>query len=98
MVRRADILTPKHMSEDEQRAFDRWISGSVVIGSILAAGLLFMALAGSGASISPREASAESTELSASNKLPDQGAFSAFELMNRASEQLPVQPPDEQAF
>jgi hypothetical protein len=49
MVRKADILTPKHMSEDEQRAFDRWISGSVVIGSILAAGLLFMALAGSGA-------------------------------------------------
>jgi hypothetical protein len=98
MVRREDVLTYKHMPEGEQRAFDRWINGNVVVGSILAGGLLLMALTGSGSSIKLREASAGSTEISASRKLPDQGAPSASELMSRASDQLPLQPLDEQAF
>jgi hypothetical protein len=98
MVRRSDVLTYKHMPEDERRAFDRWITRNFVVGSILSGGLLFMALAGSGASIRPREAGAQITELSASQKHPDQGASPAFELMSRASDQLPVRPADEPAF
>jgi hypothetical protein len=98
MVRREDVLTHKHMLEGEQRAFDRWITRNVVVGSILAGGLLCMALVGSGASISPRQAGAQITELSASQKHSDQGAPSAFELMSRASDQLRVRPVDEPAF
>jgi hypothetical protein len=37
----------KTLSPDDRRKFDQWLSGNAVIGSILAAGLVAMAVAGS---------------------------------------------------
>ena len=37
----------KTLSPDDRRKFDRWLSSNAVIGSILAAGLVAMAVAGS---------------------------------------------------
>ena len=37
----------KTLSPDDRRKFDRWLSDNAVIGSILAAGLVAMAVAGS---------------------------------------------------
>jgi hypothetical protein len=97
MMSKGDILLSyKDMSEDKRRALDHWIAGSFVISSILAGGLLLMALAGSGFSVSPEGASA--ARLSAPTGLSDQGGLSAFELMSKASGQLPVRSEDEQAF
>ena len=80
----------------DDRAFHRWITGTVVIGSITATAFGLMALAGSGFSTSPREASADVSELTAVRKQGDRRE--AFELMSRASDQLPAQPADERAF
>ena len=82
----------------DDRAFHRWITGTVVIGSITATAFGLMALAGSGFSISPREASADVSELTAVRKQGDRRAPLAFELMSRAPDQLPAQPADERAF
>ena len=42
-----DILSMhENMSAEDQRAFDRWITAIAVIGSILGAGLVAMALVG----------------------------------------------------
>jgi hypothetical protein len=96
MIRRDDLQTYRDLSGED---FKRWMASSVVVGSFFAGGLLLMALAGSGLSPKPNEAVASNlalSEISAAEKL--QGIVSPFELMKRASDQLPVQPPDEQAF
>ena len=36
----------KPLSPDDRRTFDRWLKGNAVIGSIMAAGLVAMAIAG----------------------------------------------------
>jgi DNA-binding transcriptional LysR family regulator len=99
MIRIDDLQTYRHLSSE---GFKRWMASSIVVGSLFAGGVLLMALAGSGLSLPPDEAVASnleptgSSEISAAEKLG--GIVSAFELMKRASGQLPVQPPDEQAF
>ena len=99
MMRKGDILLRYNdLSEDEQRALNNWVTGSFAVSSLLAGGLLLMALAGSGFSVSPEQANAARGELGASKTLSDRGGPSAFELMSKASDQLPVQPADEQAF
>ena len=84
------LASVKHMSAEEQKNFDRWIKGNVVIASILAAGLVAMALAGAGADadIGPRSARAEVQPLA--------NPPSPYELMLRlAPDALPVQEVDE---
>jgi hypothetical protein len=52
-------------SPDERRTFDRWLGRNAVLGLIIAAGLLVMALAGS-TSVAPRNTAA-TINASASN-------------------------------
>jgi hypothetical protein len=81
----------KDMSAEDQRKFDRWLKTNMVIASIVAVGLLCMALAGAGAnSFGPSSAIADSRSAVAS------GSLSAYELMARlAPGELPVQQVDE---
>jgi hypothetical protein len=80
-------------SASDERAFHRWMAGTAVIGSITATAFGFMALAGSGFSISLRKASADVSELASGRS-----AGSALEIMIKASHQLPIQSEDEQPF
>jgi len=50
----------KRMSPEDQRTFDRWLKANAILGSILAAGIFVMALAGS-RSVGPRDAAVAST-------------------------------------
>ena len=76
----------KSMSADDQRTFDRWLKANLVIGSIVAGGLLAMALA-SGGALSPGTAAAKQTS-AASMVAP---VPSAFQLMRSlAPHQLPI--------
>ena len=95
MMTRHELAT---YSASDERAFHRWMAGTVVIGSIAATAFGFMALAGSGFSISLRKASADVSELASVKKLGAQQAPSALEPMIKASHQLPVQAKDEQPF
>src|SRR5262245_46076777 len=62
MVPKRDILLAyKDMSAEKRRAFDGWLIGNFVIGSILAGGLFLSAVAGSGWSVTQHEAIAAST-------------------------------------
>jgi hypothetical protein len=83
----------KDMSAEDQRKFDRWLKTNMVIASIVAVGLLCMALAGAGAgpnSFGPSSAVADPRPAIAS------GSLSAYELMARlAPGELPVQQVDE---
>jgi hypothetical protein len=45
----------KQLSREDQRTFDRWLRANAVVGLILAAGLVAMALAGSNSG-TPRDA------------------------------------------
>jgi hypothetical protein len=88
----------KTMSAADQRNFDRWLKANMVIGSIVAVGLLAMALAGAGAnSLGPSSAIADPRPAVASPARSVQtGSLSAYELMTRlAPGQLPVQQVDE---
>ncbi|MFL4967974.1 MAG: hypothetical protein ACJ8FU_20360 [Xanthobacteraceae bacterium] len=81
----------KHMSAADQLSFDRWLKANMAIGSIIAVGLVAMALAGAGAeadSIGPRSAIADAR--------PAPISPSPYELMLRlAPDALPVQQVDE---
>jgi hypothetical protein len=57
----------KTMSEEDQRAFDRWLKANAVVGLIFAAGIIAMAWAGSN-SAGPRD-----TVLANKAKTPDVG-------------------------
>jgi hypothetical protein len=94
------------VGKDELRSYqdvghERWASRNLVLGSILAGALLVMAVAGSTMSLKPHVDLMDNSgisEVSASEKRFDPGSPSAFELMSKASDQLPVQPWGEQAF
>jgi len=81
----------KNMSAEDQRTFDRWLKANMAIASIVAFGLLAMALAGTGAdadSIGPRSAMADVG--------PASNPPSPYLLMLRlAPDELPVEQVDE---
>jgi hypothetical protein len=100
-MHKGDILLRhyKDMSAEDQRTFDRWLKANLVIGSIVAAGIVAMALAGSNA-LGPRSAVANDpvatgAQASETQRTPT-GPLSAYELMIRmAPDRLPVEQVDE---
>jgi hypothetical protein len=44
---RDELFDYKTLSPDDRRTFDRWLKSNALLGSILAAGLVAMAVAGS---------------------------------------------------
>jgi hypothetical protein len=81
----------RNMSAQDQRTFDRWLSANLVIGSVIAAGLLFRAFGGPdlvtpGAAVADGKPAAESS-------VPVPGRpMSPFDLMIRiAPDALPTQ-------
>jgi hypothetical protein len=89
----------KDMSTEDRRTFDRWLKANVVIGSIIAAGLVAMALASSDA-LGPRSAiandPASTGAQAAETRRTPTGPLSAYELMIRmAPYRLPVEQVDE---
>jgi hypothetical protein len=88
----------RQMSPADQAAIDRWIRANVVIGSIIAGGLLLMALASSNANLGPDRAVASSSPSIATKQSGRSVAapLSPFELMGRLTPgELPVRQVDE---
>jgi hypothetical protein len=56
----------KTMSPEDQRKYNRWLMGNAVIGSILAMGLVAMAIAGFNSAPSPTMANSKSPDVIAS--------------------------------
>ena len=56
----------KTMSPEDQRGFNRWLTGNAIIGSILAMGLVAMAIAGFNSAPSPTMANSKNPDLIAS--------------------------------
>ena len=56
----------KTMSPEDQRGFNRWLTGNAIIGSILAMGLVAMAIAGFNSAPSPTMANNKNPEVIAS--------------------------------
>ena len=61
----------KTMSPEDQRTFNRWLTGNTVIGSLLAMGLVAMAIAGSNSARSPTVANSKNPDVIASKPRPD---------------------------
>src|SRR5512138_3787644 len=61
----------KTMSPQDQRAYNRWLTGNAIVGSILAMGLLAMAIAGSNSPQSPTVANSKNPDVIASKPRPD---------------------------
>jgi hypothetical protein len=99
MVRQSDsLMRYNELSGGELDRFNRWLTGNLVFGAFVAAGLIFAALAGSGLPLKPNEALADNmgaSEISASKK---PSADSVFQLMTAASRELPVENWGEHAF
>jgi hypothetical protein len=55
------LYSVQRMSRQDRRAFDRWLKANVVVGLILAAGLVAMALVGA-SSTPPGEATAANSK------------------------------------
>jgi hypothetical protein len=91
MTKAEMLASLKHMSPEDQRTFDRWLKANMAIATIVAAGLVAMALAGAGAdadSIGPRSAIADVRAVA--------NPPSPYELMVRLpADALPVQQVDE---
>jgi hypothetical protein len=56
----------KTMSPEDQRGFNRWLTGNAIIGSILAMGLVAMAIAGFNSAPSPTMANSKNPDVIAS--------------------------------
>jgi len=56
----------KTMSPEDQRGFNRWLTGNAIIGSILAMGLVAMAIAGFNSAPSPTMANGKNPDVIAS--------------------------------
>jgi len=56
----------KTMSPEDQRKYNRWLMGNAVIGSILAMGLVAMAIAGFNSASSPTMANSKNPDVIAS--------------------------------
>jgi hypothetical protein len=83
----------RHMSNEDRDCFDRWLKANAVVGSIFAAALMAMAVAGSDPG--PRHAMAQVGEASAATS-QDDGLVSPSALTIRLSpDQIPVQQVDE---
>jgi hypothetical protein len=91
MTRGEMLAYYKNMSADDHRTFDRWLKANMAIASIIAVGLIAMALAGAGAdadSIGPRSAIADVS--------PAESPPSPYLLMLRLKPgELPVEQVDE---
>jgi hypothetical protein len=85
----------KTMSAQDQRTFDRWLSANLVLGSAIAAGLLFMAFGGPDL-VTPGAAVADGKPVAESSVPVPGRAMSPFDLMIRiAPDALPTQQVDE---
>jgi hypothetical protein len=60
---RDELFDYKTLSPDDRRTFDGWLKSNALIGSILAAGLVAMAVAGSSSGPSPMTADANSATM-----------------------------------
>jgi hypothetical protein len=60
----------KTMSPEDQRVYDRWLMGNAIIGSILAMGLVAMAIAGFNSTPSPAVANSKNSDVIASKPHP----------------------------
>jgi hypothetical protein len=58
----------KTMSPEDQRTYNRWLKGNAIAGSILAVGLIAMALAGSNSAPSPSVANIKNPDVVASKQ------------------------------
>ncbi len=88
----------RQMSPADQAAIDRWLRANVVIGSIIAGGLLLMALASSNANLGPDRAVASGSPSTASKRSGQSVTvpLSPFEQMGTlAPGKLPVRQVDE---
>ena len=56
----------KTMSPEDQRGFNRWLTGNAIIGSILAMGLIAMAIGGFNAAPLPTVANSKNLDVTAS--------------------------------
>jgi hypothetical protein len=59
------------MSPEDQRAYNRWIMGNAIVGSILAMGLVAMAIAGFNSAPSPAVANSKNSDVIASKPRPN---------------------------
>ena len=91
MHKRDIHLHYRNMSAEDQRAFDRWLKMNLVLSSFIAAGLLAMALASSGA-LGPSTAVAKN-EFDIVR--PSERVKSAHELMIQTAPALPIENVDE---
>jgi hypothetical protein len=67
----------KTVSPEDQRAYDRWLTSNAIVGSILAMGLVAMAIAGFNSAPSPMVANNTKPDVIASKPRPnDMGARS----------------------
>jgi hypothetical protein len=66
----------KTMSPEVQREYNRWLMGNVVIGSILAMGLVAMAIAGFNSAPSPTMANSKTDVIASKPGLDDISARS----------------------
>jgi hypothetical protein len=61
----------KTMSPEDQRVYNRWLMGNAIIGSILAIGLVAMAIAGFNSAPSPMVANSKNPDVIASKARPN---------------------------
>jgi hypothetical protein len=85
----------RNMSAQDQRTFERWLSANLVIGSAIAAGLLFMAFGGPDL-VTPGSAVADGKPVAESSVPVPGRAMTPFDLMIRiAPDALPVEQVDQ---
>jgi hypothetical protein len=91
------IAHRRRLSPADQLAFDRWLKANLVIGSLMAGGLVLMAIVGSGASFGPEQASASSSPAMAkagNRPLHDRDATPLGMMRRIKPGELPVQQVD----
>jgi hypothetical protein len=59
------------MSAEDQRVYNRWLVGNAIVGSILAMGLVAMAIAGFNSAPSPTVAASKNPDVVASKARPN---------------------------
>jgi hypothetical protein len=82
----------RNMSTADQSTVDRWLKANMVIGTLIAGGVMLMALAGSNANLGPERAVAETAKSVSAARAP----LSPFEIMSQlAPGALPIEQVDE---
>jgi hypothetical protein len=82
----------------ELRNHESWTTTNLILASLLAGGLLFMAVVGFSVVPAPYVTATASGTSEVSAVRRDADGVSAFELMSSASPQFPVRPDDEPTF